>query len=483
VFNIFTSLLIATTFWLGNSRMKGKTVGAMVLRTLTKRRRMLSASVALSAVLLAGTAHAQSLSDTVRMTVETNPKILSQEHNRSAIDSELRRARSLYLPQVDMRASLGPEYTENVFTPTGSNGQHIRQELSAVLTQNIYDGGARTAEVDHELGRSRSAAYRVDEDSQYVGLDAVQAHLDVVRLRHILDFADKNVRDHAEIVQRVQARSAGGAGSAASLAQALSRYEQAQAERAQIRGDLADAEGRYLSIVGQAPGTLEDPPVPVGLLPTDLQASIRIMRNSNPTVKAREADIESAKAGVELADSRFDPKINLEIGGDHNRNVDGVPGRDNEARALIVLRWNLYDGGADIHNREAAYARVEQARTDRLEALRQSGQDLRKAWAIFEAAEQRVPLLKSAAQHDSEVRTAYGQQYQLSQRSLLDLLDAQNDYFQAEINAENAQSRAVYEAYKILAIQGNLLQALNVPLPPQANPNVPTPRPTRPEGT
>ncbi|HYL32054.1 MAG TPA: TolC family outer membrane protein [Stellaceae bacterium] len=456
----------------------------MVLGTaMGKRRWALSAGVALVAILVAGGAQAQSLSDSVRMTVQTNPKILSQEHNRAEVDSELRRARSLYLPQVDMRSSLGPEYTENIFTPQGSNGQHIRQELSAVLTQKLYDGGATTAEVDHQLGRARSAAYRVAENAQYTGLDAVEAHLDVVRLRSILALADKNVQAHAEIVQRVQTRSAGGAGSVASLNQALARYEAAQAERDQVRGELADAEARYLTIVGQAPGTLESPVVPVGLLPTDVDASIRVMRNTNPVVKAREADIDSAKAAVELADSRFDPKINLEVGGDHNHNVGGVPGRDNEARALVVLTWNLYSGGADIHNREAAYAQVEQARTDRLEALRKSEQDLRQAWAAYEAAQHRVPLLTSAAQHDSEVRTAYGEQYQLSQRSLLDLLDAQNDYFQAQINAENAQSQAVFQAYKILAIQGNLLQALNVPPPPQADPSTPTPRPIRPEGT
>jgi len=62
------------------------------------------------------------------------------------------------------------------------------------------------------------------------------------------------------------------------------------------------------------------------MLPTDLDASIHIMRTTNPVVKAREADIDSAKAAVELADSRFDPKINLEVGGDHNHNVGGVPG-------------------------------------------------------------------------------------------------------------------------------------------------------------
>lgn len=76
---------------------------------MSKRSWALSASVALVAILAAASAQAQSLSDSVRMTVQTNPKILSQENNRSEVDSELRRARSLYLPQVDMRASPGPE--------------------------------------------------------------------------------------------------------------------------------------------------------------------------------------------------------------------------------------------------------------------------------------------------------------------------------------------------------------------------------------
>ena len=441
----------------------------------------LRASVAMAALLLASGAHAQSLSDTVRMTVLSNPKILSQENNRAEVDSELRRARSLYLPEIDMRASLGPEYTENLFTPEGSNGEHIRQELSAVLTQKLYDGGATTAEVDHQLARSRSAAWRVNENSQYIGLDAVEAHLDVVRLRHILAFADQNVAAHADLVARIQARSNSGAAPTANLSQALARYEQAQAARDEVRGSLADAEARYLTVVGQAPGTLEDVAAPVGLLPTDVEAAVRIMETNNPTVKAREADIDSAKAAVELADSRFDPQFNLEVGGDHNHNVGGVPGRDNEARALVVMKWNLYAGGADIHNREAAYAQVAQARTTRLEALRQSEEDLRKAWAAYESASHRVPLLTSAVQHDVEVDKAYGQQFEVSQRSLLDLLDAQDQLFQAQSKMATAQGQAVFNGYKILAVEGQLLSALNVPPPPQADPNQPTPKPLRPE--
>src|SRR5665213_418687 len=446
---------------------------------MMKRRWALSAGVAVAALLTTAGAQAQSLSDSVRMTVQTNPKVLELRSNREEVDSELRRARSLYLPTIDMRSSIGPEWTDNLFTQ-GTSGQHIREELSVVLTQKLYDGGATTAEVDHQASRSRSAAFRVWENSEYVGLDAVEAHLDVVRLRRILAFADQNVAAHQALVQRVEARTSGGAGRAADSAQAVSRFEQAQAAREDVRGSLQDAEGRYLTIVGQAPGTLEDVPVPVGALPADVDSSVRIMMSSNPTVKAREADIDAARSAVELADSRFDPTVNLEVGGDHNHNVGGVPGKDNEARALVVLRWNLYAGGADIHNREAAYAQVAQARNVRLAALRQSEQDLRKTWASYDAAQRRVPLLSSSAQHESEVRGAYDQQFEVSQRSLLDLLDAQDAFFQSQVRAATAQSQAVFAAYKILAIEGQLLQALNVPPPPEADPGTPTRRPLRP---
>ncbi len=182
-----------------------------------------------------------------------------------------------------------------------------------------------------------------------------------------------------------------------------------------------------------------------------------------------------------MADSRFDPVVTLEAGGDHNHNVGGVPGRDNEARALVVMRWNLYAGGSDIHNREAAYAQVAQARTTRLEALMQSEQDLRKAWASYEAASRQVPLLTSAVQHDQEVRSAYDQQFQMSTRSLLDLLDAQSEVFRTQIKMVTAQEQAVFSSYKILAIEGQMLQALNVPAPLEADPTTPARRPERPQ--
>ncbi|HEX4191578.1 MAG TPA: TolC family protein, partial [Stellaceae bacterium] len=240
----------------------------------------------MAALLAVMPADAQSLSDTVRTAVSSSPRVESMIHNRESIDAEMRRAKGLYLPQLDVRSAIGPEYTENVLTE-GTNGRHMRSELGAVLAEKLYDGGATAGQVDNERGRSKSAAYRIRENAEFTGLDAVEAHLDVVRFRRIFQFAQDNVKAHQDLLDRVQRRSTGGAGRAADVAQAQSRLDLAVATRDETRGMLEDAEARYLSIVGVAPAALEDAPVPTGAVTADINAELAQLQAQNPTVKAR----------------------------------------------------------------------------------------------------------------------------------------------------------------------------------------------------
>ncbi len=69
------------------------------------------------------------------------------------------------------------------------------------------------------------------------------------------------------------------------------------------------------------------------------------------------------------------------------------------------------------------------------------------------------------------MREAYDQQYQIGQRTLLDLLDAQNEVFQAQTRLATAQGQATFNAYRILAVEGMLLSSLNVSPPGAADPN------------
>ena len=99
---------------------------------------------------------AQSLRESLAGAIETNPRVGGVVDNRQAVDAELRRARGLYLPQLDFRSGDGPEYSDNQFTRTSGNAFHLRQELSAVLTQRLFDGGYLT--VDARGGETHFAS-------------------------------------------------------------------------------------------------------------------------------------------------------------------------------------------------------------------------------------------------------------------------------------------------------------------------------------
>ena len=135
---------------------------------------------------LSGTAaQAASLVDAIQLAITTNPTIGIVASNREQIDEELRQARGLYLPQVDILFGIGKESTNN--RETRGRGKDLmtltREEATLTIRQNVFDGFEREGRIGREKARIRSAARRVFENSEFLALDAIGAYLDVVRQR------------------------------------------------------------------------------------------------------------------------------------------------------------------------------------------------------------------------------------------------------------------------------------------------------------
>src|SRR4030095_4174330 len=148
-----------------------------------------TAAVGLAAIFdgAAAPASAMSLQEAVSMAISTNPSVGQVSNDRRAIDQELRQGRALYYPQVDLRAAAGPEVSQNE-TTSDNTGPHdtrtlLRKEGSITLSQLIFDGFFAESEVERQTSRVKSAAYRVQESSEFTGLDAVEAYLATQRHR------------------------------------------------------------------------------------------------------------------------------------------------------------------------------------------------------------------------------------------------------------------------------------------------------------
>lgn len=413
------------------------------------------------------------LREAVGISVTTSPDYGITANNRRATDEELNQAEALYRPSIDLRIDGGYEHTDNptILNSDGSHEQNLwRYNSGITLTQLLFDGGAARYENLRQQARVLSASHRVREAAELQGLSAVESYLNVLRQHKLLQIARENVHAHESILDKILDSTRAGKTSLADNRQAAARLEAAQAEEANARADLDTAEGDFLRDVGRKPGRLRDTPAPSDRLEKNVEQEVLISLADNPTISIANADYLVAQREYEGTKSAFSPKFDLQLQGQDGHNLSGLPGRNIDASALVVMNWNLYRGGADVARRQEFMYREAQAKDQRAKTARGVEEDVRKTWAGMQSARDRRKAFSLQSANNARVVGAYKDQFELARRTLLDVLDAQNELFVSRANAINAQYLEMFAVYRLLALKGDLLEALAIPLPHEADP-------------
>jgi adhesin transport system outer membrane protein len=434
------------------------------------------ANVIVLSVVASGGALAETLEETIEAALRTNPDIGVVQADRKAIDQELRQARALYMPSIDLRAAAGPEYSNSVTTRNrvtrapGSDASTtlMRWESQLTLTQMLFDGFETQSEVDRQLGRVSSAAYRVAEAAEFIALDAVEVHLNVLRNQALVELARENLEQHRRLLGQVVELERQGGGSIADVHQAQARVAAADSALATAVGNLEDARALYLSVVGSPADMLTDSVAPLHALPESPEAAATQAFVESPTVRIANADIEVAKAELEGSRSGYYPSLDLELGTSANDNIDGLKGSAIDAQALLVMRYNLFRGGGDIAREREAFQRINEAREALRQAQRTSEEQARVGYNALVTAQARLTALRDRVTAQRETRDTYAQQFDLGQRSLLDLLDAENELFGARSDLTTAEYTEMFAVYRVLAVTGDLLATLDIDAPKEA---------------
>ena len=415
------------------------------------------------------------LKQSAQRAIDGQPRLAVLRDNRQAIDQEYSRAWSLWYPQVDFRGEVGPEWSQN--SSTNERGLLLaRRGVGLTVQQRIFDGFEADSEITRQKKRSESAAMRVRETAEVLSLDAVQAHIDVYRQQALLELARKNIAFHEDILRRVRQRIARGVGTQADVNQVQARLDSAFATESETQGQLGEAIARYINIVGNEPDRLvpaESPSVPSAV--DDL---VNAARKENRTVAITEKDIEVADAEVNAADAPFYPKLSLELGATRQFSQDGVRGPDHDFTALLVLRYNLYKGGGDVAQKSVQLGRLSQAKSSMAVAVRAAEEEARRSNSLLLANIKRVEQLGSAVEQSRQVLDAYTKQFfEAGTRSLLDLLDAENELYVSQSRLVNAEQTRIFAAYRLLSTMGRLVPTLALALPQEADPGQRPPKP------
>ena len=444
---------------------------------LSKRMRRLCLTTTVSALLVFGADSALSqendhkintLRDAVAVGVSTNPEYGVVASSRRATDEELEQGEALFLPSLDLNGEIGFEHTDDIGTRSGSGPNEenlVRRDIGLTLTQMLFDGWESHYEVKRQEARVVSSAQRVRETAELVGLSIVESYLEVLRQRQLLLIARENVAEHMNILEQIQDGVTAGRSTRADGEQAKARLAAAKATESSTLEALRIAQAQYRREVGDAAGDLQLPVIPFETLEADVDQEVRSTLAHSPTLDIFTADIEVAYAEAQGTKSTQYPQLDLQLNARTGNDIGGVDDEDSSASALLVLNWNLYRGGADVARAREFVHRHQQSKESRAEAARAVENDVRQTWASMISSGERAAQFAAQAAANVEVVKAYKDQFNIDRRTLLDVLDAQNELFVSRSNTVNSEFLEMLAVYRLLALKGNLLPSLGVDYP------------------
>lgn len=422
---------------------------------------------------------AYTVKEAVAHSLATSPDLLISTNFRDEVDKQLRQAYAGYLPTLDMAAGWGQQYTNNtvtrgnVITATGQNAgtrTMTRTEFSLIGSQMVFDGFAVYHNVEGNKYRVKAEAWRVNNEAQDVALRVVEAYLDVLRDRELVRIAQTNLNVHERIFGQISKRSESGIGRKADLDQAEGRVALARTNLMALQHDLRDSETAFLRQVGiQAPATMSPISVPKPF-PANEREAIDAGLACHPELLAAIEDVNVTREAFKGSKAPFSPRVDLQLGNTRNHNIDGSFGDSDDNSAMIRMRWNLFSGGRDLAKVcETAY-KMQEAQEVQNRAQRQVVQTVRFAWAIYDSNKRQLRYKKVHVDASARTFDAYLKQFNIGQRTLLDLLDSQNELFNAQRAYVESQYEELRGMYRLLNSVGNLTGALGIDLPKQADP-------------
>ena len=412
--------------------------------------------------------HAQTLPEPMvqaaRKAVASNPEVQARWHGFLAASNERDVARGGYFPQADLRASTG---RENRLTPVQSFGTYSFNGTQLTLNQMLFDGLFTPNEVKR-LGYAKlTRYYELAEASESAALEAVRAYADVVRYRELTEAAKQNYIEHKQTGGLVEERSKAGVGRGVDIEQASGRLALAESNLLTELTNLHDVSARYLRIVGEKPPMIL-PALPdkftIGTMPPSTDVLMRDGLSGSPTLNAAFENARAFKTAIETRKSAYMPRLDLRAyhARDRNQTTFGLPGHTRVEGVELLLTYNLFRGGADMARERQAVQLHEQARDLKEKACRDVRQILSIAYSDVNSLNEQLRYLAQHRLSTEKSLLAYRQQFDLGQRTLLDMLDSQNEYFEANRAYINARHNLIVAQARTLSGMGQLVSTLNV---------------------
>lgn len=383
-----------------------------------------------------------------------HPQLKAQREALKAKDESVAQAISGFRPSVSANLSNGRVRTGNsaqtwVYDKTKSRSLSIEQP--------IFSGGGTVASLMSSKEQVKAARAELAATEQQVLYDAVLAYTDVVEKQSVLELNRQNVVVLKKQMDVTNARFKVGELTKTDISQAAARLAGAEADARQALGDLKTARATFRRVIGyDAEEKLMMPTVPSGI-PSSLAEAKKLAKINNPILKAALHSEKAADSNVYVRGATLLPSVSLQ--GTMNRNegssVSSLRHLDSD-ELKVNVSIPLYQSGAEWSRLREARNLAQQAKFNTMDTSESVIESVDVAWEGFDTSKAVILSNRAAVNAAETALSGVRKENEFGVRTILDVLNAEQESFSARVNLVKATRNEKLQAYRLLAAVGKL---------------------------
>lgn len=404
-------------------------------------------------------ATAQSLDALLADLEKNHPRIQAEQENVQSAEAAVTEAMANYFPKVDLNGSYGYENTDRTKLLVAAGEFDLNPANAGLsVSQNLFEGFRTKGSVDSAESNFNVAKATYESTKQQVFFEAVSNYLAVLRQIKLTEFAKRNMKTLQNQLNLEDEKVQRGSGIAVDVLQAKSRLQISKERFTAFTGGLQDAMANYSQTFGSIPDveTMALPDIPLDELPPTLEEALDIARNNNPLLLASNYTTEAAEHQKTVAKAGYFPTVDVIASSNYRDDAGGIQGEEQSNSAVVQASWQLFSGFADQARSKQAVHGYQSALSTAADTRRRVEEEVKLAWSNMNTSKERAELLENAVNIAGEVYDARKRLRDAGSDTALNVLDAENELFRAEIDASAARFDYYTSIYRLLLAMGRL---------------------------
>jgi outer membrane protein, adhesin transport system len=394
----------------------------------------------------------------VEQVLQRNPQVFQSEAESRAADARHSQAGAARLPRVSLNGNVGREQQQLFLTD--SNKRYRQSQGQVRIAVPVYDPNIN-ADQAQRRAQSSSLDWRLVDVRDQLMIRAVDAYGELLRQTRLVILAQDNLKSHRQYVQQIKDIARSDLGRAADLPAAQARVALAESVLTNRLTRLEAARVQWMQLSGTYVHNISEP-LPAVSLPQALDEIVANAIDSSPALQAAQADIESAKQGIAVSKAAYLPRLIAEHSARRGFDAGSVQGWQNDRYYGVSMDWTLPNGMVDRYANRAAQEMVLASHHARDHLQQELRARVEGQWFELLGSSASLKSYNDYVSSAEQMVIAYREQFKIGRRTLLEVLNAENELFTARSNVESTRLDMALASWRLIALQGRMRAELGL---------------------